>query len=530
MSLNPTALQTYYAEAGGLGARPVGTITTAGNAAQMAALTKLIAAGNYKRAAEIVNEYQNASGAVQPQAQSPFGALGVGVAGLAAQGESASLGGLVGPLGILGSDLQVLIESAFAGRPRNAATIATLRVLLASQNPEIRAVGAAINRVLRAGLVTSSPAAAAIIRPALGAAVKSLIAQGYDARQVRQLFANAFAGKVGSASLTSLQPVASPLTTRQLPGARAAGLRPGAVVHDMRSFGGIAPSEAATVASQYEAPAAVATEVGPTIAAADLAPLTRAAQIFGVEQAGTAVYRLVRGEPLDAAQFGSLAGVIVGGLAGDPAAGAQVGLEVGTVVQTLQDLSQRYFGRTLDSLVGQAGRGALATLRSLTTAQPQPSPAPAPAAREIVSQPQPSPTPTPSSREIVSQPEAQQTLAEQQRAIEQQLLGQQRGVIPPPPAGQMLNHQPGGCYSPAQIAELLDCPNFQKQLQEKFTVTPAKNGQPGQIVAKQPLCVCCDSAADLILYTQTNGLSGACIQMAAPAAELATLAAATQGG
>ena len=525
MSLNPTALQTYYSEGGGLGPRPVGTVTTRGNPAQMAALSKLIAAGNYKRAAEIVNEYQNEPGAVQPQAQAPFGALGVGVAGLAGQGESASLGGLVGPLGILGSDLQVLIESAFAGRPRNAATIATLRILLASQNPEIRAVGAAINRVLRAGLVTSSPGAAAIIRPALGAAVKSLIAQGYDAGQVRRLFANAFAGKTGSANLTSLQPVASSPAVRELPGARAAGLRPGAVVRDMRTFGAIAPADAATVASQYEAPAAVAAEVGPTIAAADLAPLTRAAQIFGVEQAGTAVYRLVRGEPLDAAQFGSLAGVIIGGLAGDPAAGAQVGLEVGTVAQTLQDLSQRYFGRTLDSLIGQAGRGALATLRSLTTAQPQPIPAPAPAAREIVSQPRPGPTPA--AREIVAQP--QQTLAEQQRAIEQQLLGQQRGVIPPP-AGQMLNHQPGGCYSPAQISELLDCPNFQKQLQEKFTVTPPKNGQPGQIVAKQPLCVCCDSAADLILYTQSNGLSGACIQMAAPAAELATLAAATQGG
>lgn len=540
-----SALNTLIAERGGnvpaLGYQPGGVVTGTGPAARIdAELAHLIASGASRSAIDAyVLSHRGAlglpGGAISPAGVSPQatpvigGPLGIvgGLGGLGGGGE-VGVSGLGGPAGILVSDLYTELSGVFGGRPRTAASERTMELLLASPSPYIRAVGSAIDRALRAGLVTSSPGAARYIRPALGAAVKALVAQGYRLPQVRALFSSAFRGI--PSTITS-GPVPAPAPVPEA--SRFAG-RP---VHDLRGLGSVSQAEVAGAASPYH-------ETAPALAArvipASEVPswVTRAASGLGIEQAGLAVAHLAAGRDLTLPEFGALSGALLGAYAGDPAYGAEVGLSVGEAAYQLDNLARTHLGASLEQILHGAGRAAY---NALFRAQPSPVPQPnqivtqphepPPAARQIVSQPQ---QPVPQPNQIVSQPHEGRTVAQQtQQILTEMNKGPQPETImptPPPNTGKpLLNHQPGGCYSEQQISELLDCPNFQKQLQEKFTVRPPSNGHPGQIIAKVPVCVCCDSAADLILYAQTNGMSGSCIQISAPPAELAALGAKTNG-
>lgn len=131
---------------------------------------------------------------------------------------------------------------------------------------------------------------------------------------------------------------------------------------------------------------------------------------------------------------------------------------------------------------------------------------------------------------IAQQTQEIQRLMQQQRAAQPQavpletgqpqmqpleaLSGQPGGVPPPAPGPKPLpfEHQPGGCYSPQQMEELVSCPNFQKALTEHFHI----EHQPGQrpmLTPKQSVCICCDSAQDMRDYVDSGGVRGACMQV-----------------
>lgn len=471
------------------------------------------------------------------------GAIGaaIGAAGGAEAGGAAGgpPGVLIGAgIGAAVGEIAALIQSATSGRPKAQATRQAIGILTASNNPSVRAVGIALARALQRGAVLSSPSGAALIGPALHRAVSALAAQGYNRDQVFQLFSNAFRGGA------SIVPGRAATLPRAIVGRGQVNLKPGYRIHDLRGMGAIAPAELAGAPSPYqEAPApesppfpagqtapvaavvraaAPVAELTPTVPAGQLGLVSRAAQFFGVEQAGTAVYRLLHGEPLDAEQFGSLAGVIIGGLAGDPLAGAQVGLEAGAAVQYLDRIATQYFGRSIDSMLGQAGQAALQALRARLAPQPAPIPTPAP---------QPAPGP----QEIVTQPQPVGTLAQQERQIVERMLARQPGGQPEPqpltrqietqpqPTPQpLLTHQPGGCYSEEQMRELVDCPNFQRALLDRLEIVQLP-GQRPEISVKEPVCICCDSVQDLRDYVATNGARGKCTQAAAPQTELVGL-------
>lgn len=107
----------------------------------------------------------------------------------------------------------------------------------------------------------------------------------------------------------------------------------------------------------------------------------------------------------------------------------------------------------------------------------------------------------------------------------QQIIPSQSGTTPiggqpeqiiPPQFGQgktlPFEHQPGGCYSAQQMEELVSCSNFQKALTDHFEIRQQPGGKP-QLTPKIPVCVCCDSAADLTEYVDSGGIRGACVQV-----------------
>ena len=422
-----------------------------------------------------------------------------GLLGLSAG--AAALGKVGGPEGeaigaIVGALLPSLVQS---GRPKKVATLEAAKHLIESGQPALIALGRGIAALAARGVVASSPEFGRALMPLLRQTVSALSQQGYNPADARKAIFSVFQRGAPAAAIPPALP----------PAPRPAGLRPGYRVIDVAQVapevGRVAPAAAAGVSSPYgggagEAGAAAAASI-PTVAAATMVPasalpgwLSTAVKYLGLEQAGLAAVRLLRGENLSLPEFGALAGTIVGAYAGDPQFGAEVGLGAGEAVQQLDSIARDYIGHGLDELLGQGARATLARLRASVVSQPQPQPQPE--TRQIASQPQPQPQPE--TRQIVSQPEPQP-------------LAKPCPNCPPP--------GPQDCPPEVQLllSQIENCPpEILRQIGDKilnnYSVVQRPGHQP-EIVPKTPVCLCCESAADFNAYVESNGVQGKCQQV-----------------
>ena len=380
------------------------------------------------------------------------------------------------------------------GRPKRAATLAAAQRLIESGSPALVALGRGIEALAERGVVASSPQFGRAIQPLVARAVGALAAQGYNPQDVKKAIYSVFQRGAPAVEIPPALP----------PAPRPAGLRPGyRVIRPPAEVATIAPSEAAAVASPYAGEAASVAAVGESAApaAAMAVPasalpgwLQTAVRYLGLEQAGVAAVRLLRGENLTLPEFGALAGIIVGAYAGDPRFGAEVGLGAGEAVAQLDAIARDYIGHSLDELLGQAARSTLARLRAAIT--PQPAPAPAPEARQIEVQPQRAPAPLPNRLPVQPEP---------------QPLARPCPTCPPP--------GPQDCPPEVQLllSQIENCPpEILRQIGDKilnnYSVVQ-RPGRPPEIVPKVPVCLCCDSAADFNAYVESNGAQGACQQV-----------------
>jgi hypothetical protein len=414
------------------------------------------------------------------------------------------------------------------GRPKRAATLAAAQRLIESGSPALVALGRGIEALAERGVVASSPQFGRAIQPLVARAVGALAAQGYNSQDVKKAIYSVFQRGAPAAEIPPALP----------PAPRPAGLRPGyRVIRPPAEVATIAPSEAAAVASPYAGEAASVAAAGESAApaAAMAVPasalpgwLQTAVRYLGLEQAGVAAVRLLRGENLTLPEFGALAGIIVGAYAGDPRFGAEVGLGAGEAVAQLDAIARDYIGHSLDELLGQAARSTLARLRAAIT--PQPAPAPAPEARQIEVQPQPAPAPAPEARQIEVQPQPAPAPAPEARQIEVQPQPAPAPLpnrLPVQPEPQPLARPcptcppPGPQDCPPEVQLLLsqieNCPpEILRQIGDKilnnYSVVQ-RPGRPPEIVPKVPVCLCCDSAADFNAYVESNGAQGACQQV-----------------
>lgn len=407
----------------------------------------------------------------------------------------------------------LLTGSMFAGRPRNAATIEIGARLAANANPFLASLGREIVALGREGYILSSRAdIQRRFAPLVARAVRELEANGYPPSVAEQLVRDAvFNPQAPIAAAPVLPPPVLPPGRVGAPAAPRPGYR---IVTPPAEFGTIPQAQAAALPTPYEA----AVAPGVPRAILDRYPwLRKAFVLYGIEQAGTAVEKLLKGENLDNEEFGALAGTLIGALAGPEGAlaGSQIGVEVGVAVDTLDEIAHHYLGQSLDELLSAAPRAALNLLRGQPAAPVSPPP------------PLPSPQPT-TTRELAPPPfpELPPPTPARQRPIPQ---------LPPPIIAQPPSAPPcPGCPPPeptcqdesspiGQLAkQLVNCPTFQNELRDKLRIRQRPGEKPSLEVA-QPICLCCDSVDDLEQYVSSGGARGRCTQVAAADASMLAL-------
>lgn len=501
---------------------------------------------------------------VPPGSLSPLGLFGTAEGGLAYS--------VVPDIALA---LAGIVESLFGGRPKNQATEEIGARLEQTSSPALKALGAAIYDLAQQGIVLSSRVdLQRYFQPLIQRAVLALQNEGYPAVYAKQLVLGAVYNP--SASIPAIptlpqplvpQPSATQAQLQPLPVGNS-GLRPGYQIREVPSEVTNAPSTAPPPPVSPSGGGGLASQlVGMGAAAAQgmrgrLAPVAalpawtgRAAQkvatVAGLEQAATAVLNLLKGKDIDAEQFGSLAGLIVGAFAGDPAFGAKVGLEVSAAVNELDHFTKDYFGVSLDQILDHFGqqiyskvKDAIGNLIHQFFGQ-----APVAPAAPLYFQPQ-----THFPRTNAGQggcgagyhlaPDGEDCVSD---TIQEQgcdggcpeqpppPLGTQPAyhpIQPPPPLGTQPAYQPipsqqpqpADCTQPdsplGRLArQLWNCPTFQNELRNKLQVKQ-RPGQKPTIDIKQPICLCCESTDDLTEYVNSGGAMGNCTQVQGGQAEL----------
>lgn len=317
------------------------------------------------------------------------------------------------------------------------------------------------------------------------------------------------------------QPVVQPVAVvgSQSPPSAKLITQPTAPALDLTGFSNEAVAAGALPPPEQIPLAQAESQLLPTVSAISQNPfLQKVVSGLELSQIGQAGVALLRGEQLTPEQFGTLAGAAVGAIVGQPGYGAAVGLTVGELVRQLDNLSVQYYGQHLDNLISNTGKAAL----NLITRQPaqstqtplqpltsQPSQSQQPAPLPLPVQPgfQPAPVPvTPVGQSGTVNP-------------------QQPPLIPitPQPSNlpiqqpQHLPVQPAQEGCPPEILALVqrmsECPpEVLQQLFNKFEIT-AQPGMKPQIVAKEEICLCCESQGDYQSWISSGGRIGNCVQV-----------------
>ena len=307
-----------------------------------------------------------------------------------------------------------------------------------------------------------------------------------------------------------IAPVVSPPVFVPGPGTAQSGMgkllpsQPGSYI----DLTGVSPGAIASGKIPPVAELPVATVVPVVSEMATQPVLSRLVQALGLEQAGAAGLNLLRGNSLTAPEFGALAGTVIGAFVGQPSYGAKVGLTVGEGIQTLNSLSEQYYGRSLDDLLTGAAKSVYARISGQLGMAPVPSLAPL----------QSQPTTVPGGGLPVEGP---QTGIPVTPSVPIFTVGQ-RGLIPsepgyPPsevPQTVPVTNQ-AGC-SPevlALVEEISRCPpEALQRLFDHFEITQ-RPGQKPQISVKEQVCLCCESVGDYQSYIETGGRMGNCVQV-----------------
>jgi hypothetical protein len=420
-------------------------------------------------------------------------------------GEAGSLGGPVGAVvgSVVGLLAGFLSGGLFAGRPKAQATAQIGARLAGNSNPILANLGRGIELLASQGFVLSSRSdIQREFAPIVAAAVRELEANGYPVSTAHQLVRSAVYNPSQPIPAAPMMPARPVVAGRVSPPSPAAAPRAGyRIIRPPAALASIAPAQAAAVVSPYAPTAGGVAEAGllgvPRTILDRYPWLRKAIAAWGIEQAGEAVMKLYRGEPLTNQEFGALAGSILGGLAGDPLLGAQVGLEAGVAVDTLNEIAHQYLGKPLDALLTRQGQDALQTLR----VRPQPAAQPQPL---LLERPQPAAQP---------QPQPQLYRPQPQPSGQPQLY---RPQPQPCPDGGCPEAQRGDCSEPdspiGQLAkQLVNCPTFQRELSDKLHIRQRPGEKPTLEIAR-PICLCCDSVDDLEQYVSTGGVRGKCVQ------------------
>lgn len=456
------------------------------------------------------------------------GALLGGEAGLLGGPAGAAVGAVVGS--VVGLLAGFLSGGIFSGRPTAQATAEIGARLAANSNPILANLGRGIESLASRGFVLSSRSdIQREFAPLVGAAVRQLEANGYPVSTAHQLVRNAVynpSRPIAAAPVLPARPVVGGRMVAPLPSAGAQGVRPAIappiaprpgyrVIRPPPEFTTLSSAQAAAAPSPY-APSGVAEAglIGVPRTILERYPwLRRAIALFGIERAGVAVEKLLRGESLNNQEFGALAGTIIGGIAGDPLLGAQVGVEAGVAVDTLNEIAHQYLGRPLDQLLTRQGQEELQTLR-----RPQPQPS-IPLSQQCPPGSHQCVTDTECERYGRCAPDGNPVQMVYQRGG--QLQPQQPQLYRPRPQPEECPDCPkvakqGDCSEPdspiGQLAkQLVNCPTFQRELSDKLHIRQRPGEKPTLEIAR-PICLCCDSVDDLEQYVSSGGVRGKCVQ------------------
>lgn len=441
------------------------------------------------------------------------GALLGGEAGLLGGPAGAAVGAVVGS--VVGLLAGFLSGGLLAGRPKAQATAEIGARLAANSNPILANLGRGIESLAARGFVLSSRSdIQREFAPLVGSAVRQLEANGYPVSSAHQLVRNAVynpSRPIPAVPILPARPVVAgrvspvaplPATSQRAPsGGPAIQPRQGyRVIRPPAEFATLSSAQAAAAPSPY-APTGVAEAglIGVPRTILERYPwLRKAIALFGIERAGVAVEKLLRGDSLNNQEFGALAGTIIGGIAGDPLLGAQVGVEAGVAVDTLNEIAHQYLGKPLDQLLTRQDQDALQTLR----VRPQPAAQPQPL---LLERPQPTAQPQPQ----LYRPQPQLPPGGQPQLYRPQ---PQDGECPDCPKVA----KQGDCSEPdspiGQLArQLVNCPTFQRELSDKLHIRQRPGEKPTLEIAR-PICLCCDSVDDLEQYVSSGGARGKCVQ------------------
>lgn len=431
------------------------------------------------------------------------------------------------PVGAIAGLLAASLNTIFSGRPKNLATEDVGRRLESNPNPVLSRLGAEIVALAQSGHVLSSKSdLQRFFQPAIVQAVNSLVSQGFPKSQISALVRGAvYSQRIAEIPRALPQAIRPPAATTR-PVAAGGSFAPRAgfrVIRPPARFGSIAPAEAAAVSTPYE-------PLTPPVAMIDSQSvlsrypwLTHLVQTLSIEKAGEAALKLLRHEYLSNAEFGALAGAIIGSFAGQPGLGAAVGVTAGQAVDALQEIAARYLHQPLSSLLSPVSLNAYNVLQR-GVSQPGPVPAPQPAMPPPPGPGEPGPLPPFQPQQFIPPPGGEPPTP----PIVNQPAPCPSGNCPGQPG------QPGDCSTPdspigALARQLVNCPTFQDQMQKTFRVTQ-KPGEPPTLTVPQPLCLCCDSAEDLQVYVSSGGIRGNCIQIAEPQGTLIPSASQPQLG